>query len=119
MQAWRTYFAIGYTVTALKKPTAVVGMWEESRIFSIGEGAFRNFTIRAQNWWFSWFFRSISRRRSCCCWGVSFIASSSIWIITCFQFDVPMQVCRTYLAIGYTVTAVKEPMAVVGMSEES
>jgi hypothetical protein len=30
-----------------------------------------------------------------------------------------MQVCRTLLAIGYTVTAVKEPFAVVGMWEEN
>ena len=30
-----------------------------------------------------------------------------------------MQVCRTFLAIGYTVTAVKEKMAVVGMWEEN
>jgi hypothetical protein len=30
-----------------------------------------------------------------------------------------MQVCRTFMAIGYTVTAVKEPMAVVGMWEEN
>jgi len=29
-----------------------------------------------------------------------------------------MQVCRTFLAIGYTVTAVKEPMAVARMWEE-
>jgi hypothetical protein len=26
-----------------------------------------------------------------------------------------MHVCRTFLAIGYTFTAVKEPVAVVGM----
>jgi hypothetical protein len=30
-----------------------------------------------------------------------------------------MQVCRTFLTIGYTVTAVKEPMAVAGMFEEN
>jgi hypothetical protein len=30
-----------------------------------------------------------------------------------------MQVCRTFLAIGYTVTAVEEPMAVGGMCEEN
>jgi hypothetical protein len=47
MQVCRTFIAIGYTVTALKEPMAVVGMWEEKRIFSIGEGAFRNFTTRA------------------------------------------------------------------------
>jgi hypothetical protein len=30
-----------------------------------------------------------------------------------------MLVCRTFLAIRYTVTAVKVPMAVVGMWEEN
>jgi hypothetical protein len=47
MQVTRTFLAIGYTVTALKEPMTVVGVWEENRIFSIGEGAFRIFTIRA------------------------------------------------------------------------
>jgi hypothetical protein len=47
MQVCRTFLAIGYTITAVKEPMAVVGMWEEDRTFSIGEGAFRNFTIRA------------------------------------------------------------------------
>jgi hypothetical protein len=47
MQVCGTFIAIGYTVTTVKEPMAVVGMWEENRIFSIGEGAFRNFTIRA------------------------------------------------------------------------
>jgi hypothetical protein len=47
MQVCRTFLAIGYKVTAVKEPVAVVGMWEENRIFSIGKRAIRNFTIRA------------------------------------------------------------------------
>jgi hypothetical protein len=50
MQVCRTFLAIGYTVTAVKEPMAVVGMFEENRIFWIGEGACRNFTSRAINW---------------------------------------------------------------------
>jgi hypothetical protein len=76
MQVCRTFLAIGYFVTAVKEPMAVVGMWEESRIFSIG-WAYRNFTNRANNASSSWVFSS----SSCC---ISFIASSTIWIITCF-----------------------------------
>jgi hypothetical protein len=47
MQVCRTFLAIGYTFTAVKEPMAVFGMWEENRTFSIGECAFRNFTLRA------------------------------------------------------------------------
>jgi hypothetical protein len=47
MQVCGTFLAIGYTVTAVKEPMAVIGMWEENRTFSNGEWAFRNFTIRA------------------------------------------------------------------------
>jgi hypothetical protein len=38
---------------------------------------------------------------------------------TYFTFVVPVKVCRTFHAIGYTVTAVKEPMAVAWMWEEN
>jgi TPP-dependent 2-oxoacid decarboxylase len=48
MQVCWTFLAIGYTVTAVKEPMAVGGMWEENKIIFIGEGAFRIFTIRAQ-----------------------------------------------------------------------
>jgi hypothetical protein len=47
MQLCRTFLAIGYTGIAVKEPMAVVGMWEENRIYSIGECAFRNFRFRA------------------------------------------------------------------------
>jgi hypothetical protein len=47
MQVCRTLLAIGYTVTAVKEPMAVVEMWEENRINWIGEGAFGNWTRRA------------------------------------------------------------------------
>jgi hypothetical protein len=47
MQVCRTLLAIGYTITAVEEPMAVVGMWEESRKWSIGVGAFGNWTSRA------------------------------------------------------------------------
>jgi hypothetical protein len=46
MQVCWTLLGIGYTVTAVKEPMTVVGMWEENRIFSIGKWALRNFNIR-------------------------------------------------------------------------
>jgi hypothetical protein len=117
MQVCRTFLAIGYTVTAVKEPMAVVGMWKENRKLWIGVGANGNFALRALRERTICDIRCRSgwcRRLRFPCW----IASSSIWIITCFQFDVPMQVCRTFLAIGYTVIAVQEPMAVARMWKE-
>jgi hypothetical protein len=54
VQVCRTFLAIGYTVTAVPEPMAVL-MSKESRIFFIGDGAIiRNFTgravIRCVNW---------------------------------------------------------------------
>jgi hypothetical protein len=47
MQVCRTFLAIGYTVTAVKEPMAVGGMWKENRTIFIVVAAFRNFTLRA------------------------------------------------------------------------
>jgi hypothetical protein len=116
MQVCRTFLAIGYTVTAVKEPMAVVGMWEKNGISWVREGAYWKWTIRAR-----WTRNCGSCRFRCCRsgWWSIYNTTSVIWIITYFQIHVPMQVCWTFFAVCYTVTAMKEPMAVVGMWEEN
>jgi hypothetical protein len=114
MQVCRTFLAIGLIATAVKEPMAVVGMWEENGQWCLLEGTIWNLTFRAlrRRLWFVC-------RRSCSSGCSSFFTISIIWIITCFQLAVPMQVYRTFLAICHTVTAVIEPTAVDGIWEEN
>ena len=47
MKVFRTFLAIGYTVTAMKEPMTGFRMCEENRTFSIGVRSFGTCNIRA------------------------------------------------------------------------
>jgi hypothetical protein len=49
MQVCRTFLAIRNTVTAVIEPMEVAGMKKENGQSWVGEGSFRNWTIRARS----------------------------------------------------------------------